>query len=247
MSPRVALVTGGSRGIGRAVAVRLSACGHAVALTYREREAAARDVVKEIEARGGEAVALPYASGCRASARALLRAVQAQLGEPDVLVNNAAVLHRTPFEGIGDEEFAATLSANLQGPFQLSQECAPAMRRRGFGRIVNLASVGGQTGGTLALHYAASKAALVSLTRSLARLLAPHGVTCNAVSPGLVATEMIEGELASEAGRAKLAAVPVGRTTTPEEVAALVAFLAGDEAATITGQTLNVNGGLYLG
>jgi acetoacetyl-CoA reductase/3-oxoacyl-[acyl-carrier protein] reductase len=107
--------------------------------------------------------------------------------------------------------------------------------------------VGGQIGGTLALHYAASKAALISLTRSLARHLAPHGVTCNAVSPGLVGTEMIAGEIATEEGRAKLASIPVGRMSSPEEVAALVAFLASEEAATLTGQTVAVNGGLYLG
>lgn len=244
---RVAIVTGGSRGIGRAVALRLAAEGHAVALTFRARHVDAQRCVEEIIGRGGRAAAFPFESGARTSALLLVEHVTTRFGAPDVLVNNAARIVRTAFEEIGDDEWDGLLGANLRGPFQLAQLCAPAMRARGFGRIVNVASIGGQTGGTLAMHYAASKAGLVSLTRSLAKALAADGVTVNAVSPGLVATEMIEAELATDAGRAKLAAVPIGRSSTPEEIAAAIAFLVSDEAASITGQTLCVNGGAYFG
>lgn len=152
---RVALVTGASRGIGRAVARRLAADGLAVALTFRAREADARRCVEEIVADGGEAAAFPFESGARTSARLLVEHATGRFGPPAVLVNNAARIVRTPFPEISDEEWDALLAANLRGPFQLAQECLPAMRARRFGRIVNVASIGGQTGGTLAVHYAA--------------------------------------------------------------------------------------------
>lgn len=243
---RVAIVTGGSRGIGRAVAQRLASGGHPVAVTYRERAADAARVVEDIVARGGRAIARPYRLGDRASARQLLEDTRRELGEPLVLVNNAGMLVQRPFLDLTDDEWSLMFAANLQGPFQLAQECVPGMQRARWGRIVNLSSVGAQTGGTLAVHYAAAKAGLLSLTRSLARAFAADGITCNAVSPGLVDTEMIAGEIATAAGREKLAAIPVGRMTTAEEVAALIAFVCEDAGATVTGQTLGINGGLFI-
>ncbi len=243
---RVALVTGASRGIGRAVALRLAERGHPVALTYHERAQQAEEVAQTIVSRGGRAIARPYRLGDRASARALVDQTRHALGEPLVLINNAARLVQRPFLALDDADWSAMLAANLQGPFQLAQECLPAMQRARWGRIVNLSSIGAQTGGTLAVHYAASKAGLLSLTRSLARSFAADGITCNAVSPGLVDTEMIAGELATEAGREKCASIPVGRITTPDEVAAWIALVCDDAGATVTGQTLGINGGLFI-
>lgn len=244
--PRVALVTGASRGIGRASALRLAADGHDVAISYRRRADEARAVALEVQRRGRRAIALAYELGDRESARALVHETRVQLGDPLVLVNNAAVLLQRPFVELGDEDWSQMLAANLQGPFQLVQECLPGLRAAKWGRIVNLVSIGGQIGGTLAAHYAASKAGLLSLTRSIARAFAGEGITCNAVSPGLVATELIAGELATPAGRDKLASIPIGRMTSPEEIAALVAFLCRDEAATLTGQVIGMNGGLLI-
>jgi acetoacetyl-CoA reductase/3-oxoacyl-[acyl-carrier protein] reductase len=243
---RVAIVTGGSRGIGRAVAERFAAGGHPVALTYRERAREAEDVVRAILARGGRAIARPYELGDRGSACRLLEETRRELGEPLVLVNNAALLVQRPFLELTDDDWSGMLATNLQGPFQLAQECLPAMKRAHWGRIVNLSSIGAQTGGTLAVHYAAAKAGILSLTRSVARAFAADGITCNAVSPGLVETEMIAAELATAAGREKLAAIPVGRITTAEEVAAWIAFICDDSGATVTGQTLGINGGLFI-
>jgi NAD(P)-dependent dehydrogenase (short-subunit alcohol dehydrogenase family) len=139
------------------------------------------------------------------------------------------------------------LASNLRGPFACCQEVLPDMLERGWGRIINISSVGGQWGGTNQVHYACAKAGLNNLTRSLAKLYSARGVTTNTVSPGLVATGMIATELQTEAGREKVRNIPIGRIATPDEVAHVVAFLASDEASYITGQTVGVNGGMYLG
>ena len=245
-SSRHALVTGGSRGIGRAVAVALAVGGCDVTLTYRRREEAALGVVREIEAAGRRARALPMDAGSPEAIRAAFEKARTGLGPIDVLVNNAGMTQEMPFEEIDVEDWDRMQAVNLRGPFLCSQQVFGAMRARGFGRIVNLGSIGGQWGGTRQVHYAAAKAGLIGLTRSLARLGADRGVTVNAVAPGLVETEMIAGELAEPEGRAKLAGIPLGRVATPEEIAAAVVFLASEEAAYLTGQTLSVNGGMLF-
>ena len=163
-----------------------------------------------------------------------------------MLVNNAGMIQEKPFEDLEVEDWDRMHAVNLRGPFLCSQQVLGPMRARGFGRIVNLGSIGGQWGGTRQVHYAAAKAGLIGLTRSLARLGADRGVTVNAVAPGLVQTEMIADELADPAGRAKLAAIPLGRVATPEEIAGAVVFLTSEEAAYLTGQTLSVNGGMLF-
>jgi acetoacetyl-CoA reductase/3-oxoacyl-[acyl-carrier protein] reductase len=243
---RVALVTGGSRGIGRAIALGLAAAGARVALTYRRRAPDARAVVDEVRAAGGEAIALPLAVEERESVRRAVAEARSRLGPLAVLVNNAAVAQEKPFAAITDADWDMVLGVNLRGAFACAQEALPDMRAQGWGRIVNVASIGGQWGGQNQVHYAAAKAGLIGLTRSLARLYSGEGITANAVAPGLVETEMTAAELASPAGRAKAAAIPLGRVATPEEVAAVVVFLASEAARYVTGQTVSVNGGMLF-
>jgi NAD(P)-dependent dehydrogenase (short-subunit alcohol dehydrogenase family) len=162
-------------------------------------------------------------------------------------VNNAAMAQEKPFEAITDEDLARMLEVNLCGPFRCAQLALPAMLAKGFGRIVNLSSIGGQWGGMMQVHYAAAKAGLINFTRSLAKLYSGRGITANAIAPGLVATDMSAAELASPAGREKARAIPAQRLGTVAEVGAAAVFLASDAAGYLTGQTLNLNGGMYFG
>lgn len=240
-----ALVTGGGRGIGLATSVALARAGWDVALTWHRREADARAAAEAVTALGRAALCLPYAQGERASARRVVEGVRDAWGRLDLLVNNAGMLEQKPWTSITDAEWDETLGVNLRGVFQLCQEAWPLLEAAG-GAVVNVSSVGGQTGGTLAMHYAASKAALISLTRSLARAGAPH-VRVNAVAPGLVATEMTAGERAGAGAAEKLRQVPLARVGEAEEIAAAIVFLASPGASYITGQVLGVNGGFHLG
>jgi NAD(P)-dependent dehydrogenase (short-subunit alcohol dehydrogenase family) len=246
MRGRVALVTGGSRGIGRAIALALAQAGTRVALTYQRREDLAAEVVTAVKRGGGEAIALPMTVEERASVREGVAETRRRLGPVAILVCNAAVAQEKPFAELTDDDWDRVLAVNLRGPFACAQEVLADMRGAGFGRIVNVASIGGQWGGRNQVHYAAAKAGLINLTRSLARLYSAEGITVNAVAPGLVATDMTAAELASEAGRAKVAAIPAGRIGTAEEIAHVVAFLASDAASYVTGQTVSANGGMLF-
>ena len=241
---RVALVTGASRGIGKAIAGALLDQGYKVACGYRNNKSGldecATNIRTPIRSRS------TFTSALR-SAR-LSRPSENRFGRPiDILVNNAAIADERAFETITDAEWDRVLETNLRGPFAFTQETLPAMVKNGWGRIVNIVSIGGQWGGMRQVHYAAAKAGLINFTHSLAKLYSGKGITANAVSPGLVATDMIANELASEEGKAKVAGIPVGRIATPQEVASAVVYLCSDGAAYVTGQTLNVNGGMYFG
>ncbi len=244
---KVTLVSGSSRGIGRSIALKLAREGARVAITYFENQRLAEKVAEAICTGGGQALSVQLAQESRASVRAAVRRVHEELGEIEILVNNAAKAQEKPFEQITDEDWCNMMAVNLQGPFVCTQEVIPGMIERGWGRIINISSVGGQWGGFNQVHYAASKAGLINLTRSLAKIYGPSGINSNAVAVGLVETDMSESELASEAGRRKVAAIPVGRVGKADEVASVVAFLASDEAGYVNGQTVNVNGGLYFG
>lgn len=246
MHDRVALVTGSSRGIGRAIALELAKAGVNVVVTYVEQKDAASTVAAEARDLGVKAVVVPLDVSSRTSVRAAIAAARTEFGRVDILVNNAGILEQKPFGTITDEDWDRTMAVNLRGAFACAQELLPDMKARGFGRIVNLASSGGQVGGTLAVHYATSKAGIIGLTRSLARLGAPE-VLVNCVAPGLIDSEMTATEIASEAGKAKIRAIPLARPGLVREVARAVAYLASDAAGYVTGQTLNVNGGQYLG
>jgi len=239
-APRTALVTGASRGIGVGIARALAAAGHRVAVGYRTQVQAAERLADEL---GGIAVEIELDDD--ASVRAAVAETVEALGPPLLLVNNAAKAQEKPFLDITDDDWAHMLSVNLLGAVRATRACLPAMLDAGFGRVVNVSSIGGQWGGRNQVHYAASKAALINFTRSLSNLYAERGVTANAIAPGLVATEMSSTELASDAGKAKVKGIPLGRLGTVDEVGATAAFLCSVEAAYISGETFNLNGGMY--
>jgi 3-oxoacyl-[acyl-carrier protein] reductase len=239
---KVALVTGSSRGIGAAVARAFRLQGARVAVTYLEHEAAAR----EVAARGEHSLCLRLDVRERSSVRAALAAVTERWGRLDVLVNNAGTLAPEPFLEISEESWDATFETNARGAFLCTQEAARLFERTGSGSVVNVSSVGGQLGGPKAPHYAAAKAALLAFTKSSARLLAPR-VRVNAIAPGFIRTDMYAQVLASSSEAEVLRSIPLERVGEPEDVAAAAVFLASDEAAFVTGQVLNVNGGQYMG
>jgi NAD(P)-dependent dehydrogenase (short-subunit alcohol dehydrogenase family) len=240
-APKLALVTGAGSGIGKATALALLAAGYRVACGYNANRAGA----EAIRHPGAHAVKIDIAS--RASIRrALAETRKAFRRDIDILVNNAALVQEKPFETLTDADWDRMLAVNLRGAFILAQEALPAMAKRKWGRIVNITSIGGQWGGMRQVHYAAAKAGLINLTHSLARLYSPLGITANAVAPGLVATDMIRKELKSKSGKQKAAQIPVGRIAEPEEIAAGVVYLVSDGAAYVTGQTLNINGGMLM-
>lgn len=237
---RVALVTGGARGIGEAVGRALAGRGASVMLGDVDA-AGAEEAAREI---GCDSFALDVRS--RASFEAAIEAAIERYGSLDILVNNAALTIRRPFFEIGEAEWDEVLAVNLRGVFLGCRLAGPLMRERGFGRIVNLSSLAGQAGSPVnGAHYSASKAGILALTKAAARELAPHGVTVNAVAPAAIDGPVMAA-LTPEEVEALARSIPAGRLGTPEEVAALVAFLASDEAAFVTGATFDINGGLLM-
>lgn len=241
MDKKLALVTGAGSGIGKAAAIALLEAGYAVACGYNANRGGA-EAVRHADAK---AVRIDIAS--RSSVKRAIVATRKHFSRDiDIVVNNAALAQEKPFETITDADWDRMLAINLRGAFITAQETLPAMQKRGWGRIINITSIGGQWGGMRQVHYAAAKAGLINLTHSLARLYSAHGITANAISPGLVATDMIRKELKSKAGKQKVAQIPAGRIAEPEEIAAGIVYLASDAAACITGQTLNINGGMLM-
>ena len=241
---KYAFVTGGSRGIGRAVALKLAAQGWPVVINYRSNHEAAQAVVDEITAAGGKAELLPFDVADAASADAALDQWEQQ--HPDdyvaVLVNNAGIRRDGMMFMIGDDDWHRVIDTTLDGFFYITRRLLKHMmpRRRG-GRIINMTSLSGLKGLPGQTNYSAAKAALIGATKALAQEVAARGVTVNAVAPGFIATDMTSD--LNEAELTKM--IPAGRFGKPEEVAALVAFLASDDAAYITGQAISINGGLY--
>jgi len=242
---RVALVTGGGRGIGRAISLALARRGIAVAVHYNKSEHMAREVVKGIEESGGRAAAFAADLASSAACRTLVEAVEGSLGDVLILVHNAGEMKDMTVEEMPDAEWERSLSLHLSAAFRLSQACLPAMRRAGWGRIIALSSQAAFTGSARHAQYAAAKAGLHGFAYSLAKEVGPAGITVNLVSPGRIETEMV---LDRAAGRMEewLAQTPLRRLGKPEEVAAAVAFLASEEASYITGATLHVNGGQLM-
>ena len=241
---RVALVTGASRGIGEAVARRLAAEGASVVAAARSAEALDR-IVGEIVRAGGKAAAQPLDLAQASSIEAAVQSALEKHGQLDVLVNNAGVTGDNLLLRMSKEAWDTVLATNLTGVFLLTQAVARSMLRRRYGRIVNIASVVGMMGNAGQANYAASKAGLIGLTKSVARELASRNITCNAVAPGFIATAMTE-KMTTEAREALSGQIPLTRLGTPDDVAGAVAFLGSEEASYVTGHVLNVSGGLYM-
>lgn len=243
---RTALVTGASRGIGRAIAVALGASGHSVACGWATDADGAGVTVSEITAGGGEAVALQVDVADVASVDAAFTSVEQGFGPVTILVNNAGVTADGLVARMSDEQWAQVLGTNLTGAFHTIRRATPKMMRARGGRIVNVSSVSGLMGAPGQANYASAKAGLVGLTRALARELAPRNITCNIVAPGPIVTAMTE-TMPPEWRSAMEMTVPLGRLGTPEEVAAAVDFLCSEAAGYVTGAIIPVDGGLGMG
>jgi len=242
---RIALVTGASQGIGKAIALELAKAGATVALVARN-EAKLAEVKAEIEAANGNAHAFVLDVSNEDAIKTTAKEIVAQLGAVHILVNNAGVTRDTLMLRMKTTDWDDVLDTNLKGAFLLTQAVLQPMMKARWGRIINISSVNGELGAPGQANYAASKAGLIGLTKSMAREFASRGITVNAVAPGFVETDMTH-VLTDEQKAAMLSAVPLGRAGSVHDIAAAVAFLASEAAGYITGHTLDVNGGLYMG
>jgi 3-oxoacyl-[acyl-carrier protein] reductase len=238
LTTRVALVTGGSRGIGEAIALALAEAGAAVAVNYRSRAADADAVRDRIRALGRRSIAVAADVSIAGQVQRLVHEVHAALGPIDILVNNAGIARAQKLDEITEADWDQIIDGNLKSCFLVTQAVLPDMRSRRFGRIINLSSVAAQIGGVISPQYAASKAGMLGMTRYYARHLAREGITVNAIAPALIETEMVTS---NPSARADL--IPVGRFGSVDEVSDVAVMLAGN--GYITGQTINVNGGWF--
>lgn len=245
LATRVALVTGAGRGIGAAIAQTLAQMGAAVGVADVD-EPAAQEIARQIAHAGGRALALAMDVTDRASVHRGVESLHARWERIDILVNNAGICPLRPFEEIEEAEWDRVLATNLKGAFLCAQAVMPGMRERRFGRVINIASSSGKIGGLMVgAHYAASKGGLIALTFTLARLYAPYGITVNAIAPGPVESPLTRQWPPQMLDELR-GSVPLGRLGRPADVAHAVAFLASDAAAFITGEVLDVNGGLLM-
>lgn len=244
LKDKVAIVTGASRGIGRSLALIMAARGAKLVLSARNAEALAQ-LVAEIQAAGGSAVAVAGDVSSASAANELIEAGMQAFGRIDILVNNAGITRDALLLRMKDEDWDEVLNINLKGAFLCTRAAAKVMSKQRFGRIINISSVVGEMGNPGQANYCASKAGLLGLTKSVARELARRNVTVNAITPGFIVTDMTEA--LPEKTREELAAqIPLGRLGSAEDIAHAVVFLASDQAGYITGQTLGVNGGMYM-
>ncbi|HEX6803225.1 MAG TPA: 3-oxoacyl-ACP reductase FabG [Terriglobales bacterium] len=236
---KVALVTGGSRGIGAAAAIALARAGTHVAVNYRSHNEEADKVSSTIRAAGRRAISVHADVSDSAAVRNMISRIQSELGPVHIVVNNAGIARPQPIDEITEADWDELIAVNLKSAFLVTQAVLPQMRRARWGRIINMSSVAAQFGGVVGPHYAASKAGMIGLTHSYANLLAKEGVTVNAIAPALIETDMVTSNL-----KARPELIPVGRFGGVEEVAEVVVMLAAN--GYITGQTINVNGGWYM-
>ena len=239
LNGKTALVTGSSRGIGRAIAVALGEAGADVAIHYHNRQEEAKAAAEEVRLAGRRSAVFQADVALSSAVQNLVHAVEDQLGAVDILVNNAGIATPRALEQITESDWDDAMVVNLKSCFIATQAAVPGMRARRWGRIINMSSVAAQTGGVVGPHYAASKAGMLGLTRSYAQRLAKEGITVNAIAPALIETEMVTSNL-----NARPDLIPVGRFGLPEECAQVAVMLATNSY--ITGQTINVNGGWYV-
>jgi 3-oxoacyl-[acyl-carrier protein] reductase len=247
LTGKVALVTGGSRGLGRAIALAFAGQGADVAVNYRDNAAAAEEVVAQIRGMGRKSEAIQGdTSAGREACEAIVKAAMDAFGTVDILVNNAGITRDNLLMRMDEEEWSAVLSTNLTGPFWMTRAIARPMLKARAGRIINMSSAAGRMGNPGQANYAAAKAGLIGLTKTTARELASRGITCNALAPGLIETDLT-ASLPEAATEAIKNLTPMGYVGSVEDVAAAAVYLASDEARYITGQVIGVDGGMVMG
>jgi len=239
------LVTGASRGLGKAIALRLSDMGSKVAINYLSQETKAKDVMSSIISQGGEAIAAPADVRDSEQVKNMIRQVTDKWGQIDILINNAGITRDNLLLRMSDEAWDSVIDTNMRGAYLCSKFALRSMMNQGWGRIVNIASVAGLSGNVGQSNYAASKGGLIAFTKSLARELGPRNITVNAVAPGFIITEMTD-KLPPESKESVLSQVSLQRLGTPEDIADAVAFLSSNRASYITGQVINVDGGITI-
>lgn len=242
---KTAVVTGGSRGIGRAVAVALAAEGSGVAVVFAGNTAAAAETVRIIENAGGTAVAVQCDVADEAAVADMIKKVQEKFGSVDILVNNAGITRDGLLMRMKSDDWNAVINTNLTGVYNCTKGVTKMMMKQRSGSIINMTSVVGETGNAGQANYAAAKAGVIGFTKSVAKELASRGIRVNAVAPGCIDTDMT-AVLSDAVKEEMIKTIPLGRTAAPEEVAQVVVFLASDRAGYITGQTLNVDGGMVM-
>jgi len=238
---KTAIITGATGGIGKAITLLFHQEGANVVICYNKNKKEAENLHKKLE----NSITCQLDLNNSESISDVISKSHKQFNSIDILINNGAFLSQKPFETIEEEEWDYTLSVNLKAPFLMCQKVIPYMKKQNHGRIVNISSIGGQWGGNLAIHYAASKAGLISLTKSLSKIYSKDNILTNCIAPGLIDTKMIANEIKTKEGKEKINQIPIKRIGTPQEVAKTALFLVSDDSTYVTGQTINLNGGMY--
>jgi len=243
MKGKLAFVTGASRGIGKAIAESLINARYRVAVGYNSN----KDFADQIIDGSKSAFSVHIDVSDADSINQAMAFTEEHYGKIDILINNAGISQQKPFHELTDADWERMLSVNLLGAVRCTRCVLPKMIDNQYGRIINISSIGGQWGGVFQVHYAASKAGLINFTKSMARIYSQQGITCNAIAPGLIETDMIAEEMQDESAQKRIESIPAARLGRVQEVASAVLYLLSDEAAYITGQTININGGMYFG
>jgi 3-oxoacyl-[acyl-carrier protein] reductase len=241
---KTALVTGASRGLGKAVALKLATCGADVAVNYRSSDEAAENVCREIEKMGRKALLCKTDVSDSEAVKQMVRRITDELGGIDILVNNAGIVKDSLILRMSDESWDEVINTNLRSAYLCSRYALRSMISKRWGRIINISSLAGVIGNAGQANYSAAKGGMIALTKSLAREVGPRNITANAIAPGFIVTDMTMGNLPEESRDAILARIPLGRFGTADDVAELAAFLASEEAGYITAQVIGIDGGI---